>query len=68
MEFETPPLTEGLGTQSRLKSADPIRGMAMLVGEEPDLVYLALRLSPGMDDLAPLIIQQAERDGEKADE
>ena len=51
-----------------MKSADPIRGMAMLVGEEPDLVYLALRLSPGMDDLAPLIIQQAERDGEKADE
>ncbi len=69
VEYETPAETEGLGTQSRLlKNADPIRGVAILVGETPDLAYLAVRLSPGMDDLAPFIFQQAERDGAKADE
>jgi hypothetical protein len=61
VEYETPPETEGLGTQSRLwKNAHPIRGVAILVGEAPDLAYLAVRLSPEMTDLAPVIIQQAE--------
>lgn len=66
VEFATPAETVGLGTQSRLlKNGDPIRGMAMLVGEEPDLVYLAVRLTAGMDDLVPVIVRQAERDGAK---
>ena len=64
VEFETPPKTEGMGTQSRLlKNGDPIRGMTMLVGEVPDLVYLAARLPAEMDELVPVIVQQAERDG-----
>jgi hypothetical protein len=68
VEFTTPAETEGLGTQSRLlKNREPIRGVAMLVGdEEPDLVYLAVRLPAGMDDLVPVIVQQTERDSSTA--
>jgi hypothetical protein len=63
VEYETPPETEGLGTKSRLlKNADPIRGVAILEGEAPDLVYVAARLPPDVTDLAPVIIQQVERD------
>lgn len=41
--------------------------MAMLVGdEEPDLVYLAVRLPAGMDDLVPVIVHQTERDSSTA--
>lgn len=66
VEYETPPETEGLGTQSRLlKGSDPIRGLAILVGDVPDLVYLAVRLRPGMADLSPIIIQQAEQKAAK---
>jgi hypothetical protein len=66
VEYETPPETDGLGMQSRLlKNSEPIRGAAMLVGETPDLAYLAVRLSPEMSDLAPNIVQQMERDAAK---
>lgn len=68
VEYETPAETDGVGTQSRLlKNADPIYGVAILVGGAPDLAYLAVRLPPEMMDLAPLIIQQVERDAAKAD-
>jgi len=33
-----------------------------LLGSTPDLTRLAVRLSPSTADLAPLIIQQAEKD------
>jgi hypothetical protein len=63
VEYETPANTEGLGTYSRLKAnAYPIKGVAMLLGNAPDLTRLAVRLSPGTADLAPSIIQQAEKD------
>lgn len=66
VEYETPAETEGLGTQSELlKNADPIRGVAILVGEEPDLAYLAVRLPPDVTDLTSTIILQVERDAEK---
>jgi hypothetical protein len=56
-------LTDGLGTHSRLqKNADLIGGVAILVGPEPSLVFLATRLPLDMNDLTPLIIQQTERD------
>ena len=68
VEYETPGNTDGLGTDLRLKkNAYPISGVAILVGETPDLVHLAVRLPPGQTDLAPPIIQQLERDAEHRD-
>lgn len=70
VEYQTPPQTEGLGTQSRLlKNADPIGGVAMLVGEDPktgeppSLLLLALRLPPEMTNLTSAIIRQTEYEG-----
>jgi hypothetical protein len=69
VEYETPAETEGLGTQSRLlKNGEPIQGMAMLIGQTPDLSYLAVRLPSGMGALVPVIVQQAERDAAKSAE
>lgn len=66
VEYETPPGGMGLGTQSwLLKNADPISGVAILVGQTPDLVHLSARLSPRMVDLAAVIVQQVERDAAK---
>lgn len=63
VEYVTPGNTEGLGTHSRLqKNADPIIGVAILVGEAPDLLQLSIRLPKEQRDLVPLIIQQLERD------
>jgi hypothetical protein len=63
VEYQTPPRSEGLGTISRLQASDyPISGVAILQGEEPDLLFLAVRLPPGMNDLALPIIQQVEGD------
>jgi hypothetical protein len=69
-EYQTPRQTEGLGTQSRLlKNTDPIRGVAMLVGEDPkteeppSLLFLAVRLPSEMTDLSSAIIQQTEYEG-----
>jgi len=65
VEYETPADTAGLGTMSRLKkSAEPINGVAILVGpaEQPSLVQLSARLPANLSALAPLIIQQTERD------
>jgi hypothetical protein len=62
VEYQTPAQTDGLGTMSRLqKNTDPIRGVAILAGPEPDLVFLAARLPSGMNDLTSVIIQQTER-------
>jgi hypothetical protein len=63
VKYETPALTNGLGTQSRLqKNADPIRGVAVLVGQEPSLLFLAVRLPSEIADLTSPIIQQTECD------
>jgi hypothetical protein len=65
VEYATPANADGLGTDSRLiKSGHPIRGVAILVGETPDLVHLAVRLLPDLSDLASPIIQQLEGDAE----
>ncbi len=40
----------------------------MLVGETPDLMYLAVRLPPEMGELVPVVVQQAERDAAKSAE
>jgi hypothetical protein len=61
VEYETPAHADGLGTASRLqKNGDAIRGVAILVGEDPDLLSLSVRLPHEMDDLTPVIIQQVE--------
>ena len=63
VEFETPANAEGLGTASwLLKNDSPIRGVAVLVGPEPSLVQLSVRLAPGDKALADAIIGQMERD------
>jgi len=63
VEYQTAPNSRGLGTEGLLKMEDSvIQGVAILTGETPDLVFLAMRLPADMDDLAPVIIQQTERD------
>ena len=63
VEFQTPASTEGLGTASRLqKNGSPISGVAILFGQEPDLLQLWVRLSPETKDLTQFIIQQTERE------
>jgi hypothetical protein len=63
VEYKTPAQTEGLGTRSLLiKDASPIQGVAMLVGDTPDLLVLAVRLPPNLARLAPAIIRQTELD------
>lgn len=63
VEYITPGKTEGLGTHSMLqKNTDPISGVAILVGQKPDLLLLATRLPDKQRAVAPIIIQQAERE------
>jgi hypothetical protein len=62
VECETPAHRDALGTQSRLqKNGDPIRGVAILVGADTNLLFLATRLPSEMNDLTPTIIQEVER-------
>ncbi len=63
VEYQTPPHAEGLGTTGSLRANDfSISGVEMLQGVDTDLTGLAVRLPPALDGLAPLIIQQFERD------
>ncbi|HEY9127970.1 MAG TPA: hypothetical protein VIM62_12620 [Acidobacteriaceae bacterium] len=63
IEYETPAGTKGLGTQWLIVPNDQsIHGMEMLVGQEPDLVSLAIRLPASMKDLTLVIMNQAEAD------
>ncbi len=63
VEFSTPAQAEGLGTDSRLqKNGTPIRGAAILIGEEPNLLGVWVRLPSEDGELYKLIIQQTERE------
>lgn len=64
VEYETPANAVGLGTEhSRLqKNSYPIRGVAVFIKGEPQLALLAARLPEDQSALAPVIIQQVERD------
>jgi len=67
VEFLTPANTEGLGTQSRLlKNGDPINGVAILFGEDSNLLQLSVRLPTDLRYLAPIIISQTEREVKEA--
>lgn len=66
VEYETPAGFEGLGTQSRLKKgSSSIRGVAILIGEQHDLVQLSMRLTPQTDNVAPAILKQVETDAKQ---
>jgi hypothetical protein len=46
-----------------LEDVDPIRGVAILVGPDTDLAFLAVRLPGAMSHLVPTIVEQlSERD------
>jgi hypothetical protein len=63
VEYETPAQTDGLGTQSWLKrNGRPIEGVAMLVGQTPDLLRLSVRLPPELNGLRGVIVHQVEHD------
>ena len=68
VEYRTPPHTDGLGTEGRLrKNYAPISGVII---ENPMgdgyLLHTAIRLPPDADYLAPAIIQQFELDNQQA--
>lgn len=63
VEFETPANAEGLGTDSLLQAnGSTIDGVAIIVGEDTDLIQLTMRLAQKERDLIPFIIRQAERE------
>jgi hypothetical protein len=65
-EFETPADTPGMGSQSHLEmNAGPIRGAAILFGEETSLVQLSMRLPRQDERLSRAIIQQLEDEASK---
>jgi hypothetical protein len=63
VEFQTPGNKDGLGTDfSRFrKNSDPITGVAILTGEPPDLLFLAVRLPSNLSNLSAVIVQETER-------
>jgi len=65
VEFQTPANSKGLGTDSGLqKNSSPVSGVAILFGEETNLLLLSVRLSPETNNLTQVIIQQTEYDAE----
>jgi hypothetical protein len=58
VQFQTPPHSEGLGTMGHFKANDdPIDGVAILEGQNPDLLMLRVRLPREQRYLAQIIIQ-----------
>jgi hypothetical protein len=63
VEFETPPDSKGLGTDSMLRvNSTPIRGVAILFGEEPNLLHESIRLSAENQNLIQTILRQTEQE------
>jgi hypothetical protein len=63
VDYKTPPEADGLGTYSSLrKNGSPIDGVAILIGESPDLLLLSVRLPPDLTGLTSAIVRQLERD------
>lgn len=61
VEYRTPARADGLGTHSWLaKNDEPIDGVAILVGEAPDLLLLSARLPRELRRLVPAIMHQLE--------
>ena len=68
VEFFTPPNASGFGTsQTQLTpSADPVRGVAILQGQTPDVALLAVKLPQGDAALAAAIVARFEADSATA--
>jgi hypothetical protein len=63
VEYKTPAQADGLGTYWALKkNGGPIEGVAILVGQTPDLLRLSARLPPDLAGLTSVIVSQVERD------
>lgn len=62
VEFQTPANSKGLGTGSGIQNSSPVSGVAILFGEETNLLQLSVRLSLDTNNLAQAIIQQTEYD------
>jgi hypothetical protein len=64
VEYRTPAQSEGLGTSSwaMSKGSLPIEGAAIIVGDEPDLALLSVRLPSELNKLTATLIRQFERD------
>lgn len=61
VEYLTPADSSGMGTDSwLLKNYKPIRGVAILMDETPDLSFLSVRLPQQQRSLTSAIIQQVE--------
>ena len=58
VQFETPPHAEGLGSGGYfMPNDDPIDGVAILQGQNPDVLMLRVRLPREQRDLVPVIIR-----------
>ena len=63
VEYTTPAQTDGLGTFWWLtKSALPISGSALLIGDETDLALLSVRLPVDLNGLTSTIVNQFEQE------
>lgn len=63
VEYRTPAQTDGLGTHSSLKkNSNSIDGVAILVGQTPDLLLLSVRLPADLTGLTSSIVLQVEHD------
>lgn len=63
VEYQTPPRTKGLGTDSRLQvGRDPIYGAAIFEDSDPALITLAVRLPRPLKPLVAPIVQQMIRE------
>ncbi len=63
VEYQTPGFAEGLGTEPGLKEdADSITGVAIITGEDTDLIKLAARLPKSYSALTPVLVRQIEQD------
>lgn len=63
VEYRTPARTDGLGTHSLLnKNGSPIDGVAILIGQPPDVLLLSVRLPPDLNGLTSTVVLQVERE------
>lgn len=70
VEFRTPPQSEGLGTHlTRLRKSNlPVSGAVIILDNSissedlPDILLLAVRLPPALQQLTPVIVRDAERE------
>jgi hypothetical protein len=62
VEFKTPAQVDGLGTHRWMrKNGSPIVGVAILIGQTPDLLLLSVRLPAGLTGLGATIVRQVEQ-------